>query len=53
MQASAAELQRALASYFRVPAGQIDMGLSRFDSVRWDDLTGLIDWGAVTGLQLR
>jgi len=53
MQASAAELQRALASYFRVPAGQVDMGLSRFDSVRWDDLTGLIDWGAVTGLQLR
>lgn len=52
-QASVAELQKALAGYFRVPAGQVDMGLSRFDSVRWDDLTGLIDWGTGTGLQLR
>jgi hypothetical protein len=52
-QARVADLRHALAGYFCVPESQLDVGLSRFDSVRWDGLTGLIDWGTSTGLQLR
>src|SRR3546814_15154251 len=52
-QARVADLRHALAGYFCVPESQLDVGLSRFDSVCWDGLTGLIDWGTSTGLQLR
>jgi hypothetical protein len=51
--ANGGELRRALGAYFRVPEAQLDLGISRFETVGWDDLTGLIDWGADTGLQLR
>jgi hypothetical protein len=52
-EADGATLRRTLAAYFRVPEAQLDLGLSRFETVGWDSLAGLVDWGVVTGLQLR
>jgi hypothetical protein len=52
-QANGTALRRVLATYFRVPEAQLDLGLSRFETVGWDSLTGLVDWGVATGLQLR
>ena len=52
-EATGADLKRVLAGYFRVPEAQLDIGLARFDPIAWDSLTGLVDWGADTGLELR
>jgi hypothetical protein len=52
-EATGGELRRVLSEYFRVPEGQLDLGISRFETIRWDSLTGLIDWGVDSGLQLR
>jgi hypothetical protein len=52
-QADGATLRRVLSRYFRIPEAQLDLGLSSFETVHWDGLTGLIDWGVNTGLQLR
>jgi hypothetical protein len=52
-EAPAGVLRRVLADYFRVPEGQLDLGIARFEKIGWDDLTGLIDWGVDRGLRLR
>jgi hypothetical protein len=52
-EAPAGVLRRVLAEYFRVPEGQLDLGIARFERIAWDDLTGLIDWGVDKGLRLR
>lgn len=52
-EAPAGVLRRVLADYFRVPEGQLDLGIARFEKIGWDDLTGLIDWGVDSGLRLR
>lgn len=53
MEATGADLRRVLSRYFRVPEAQMDLGRSRFEVIGWDELTGLVDWGVESGLQLR
>jgi hypothetical protein len=51
--ATVEELRRLLAAHFHVPARFIDTNLTRSERVTFDNMLGLVPWGATTHFRLR